>query len=137
MIYYQGELLKPLQNSLIVSWHGYKAIGHRIIFFNINDQGLPERNNKAYFWRDNLSADQYEFTQHEFAPRGSAGPYAQHKELTIRWHQINGLRPEGSPVSLHEAEDGSIYLAEDKNKTILRISVGESYKDLQNTYIIK
>ena len=137
MIYYQGELLKPLQNSLIVSWHGYKAIGHRIIFFNINDQGLPERNSKAYFWRDNLSADQYEFTQHEFAPRGSTGPYAQHKELTIRWHQINGLRPEGSPVSLHEAEDGSIYLAEDKNKTILRISVGESYKDLQNTYIIK
>ena len=34
---------------------------------------------------------------------------------------MNGVRPQGAPVGMAVAPDGAIWLAEDKNQTIIRI----------------
>ena len=46
---------------------------------------------------------------------------AQPIELIGDWHKVNGVRPQGAPVGMTVAADGAIWLAEDKNQTIIRI----------------
>ena len=47
-------------------------------------------------------------------------PAAAFKELIVDWHRGNGVRPQGAPVGLTVADDGAIWLVEDKNQTVLR-----------------
>ena len=46
---------------------------------------------------------------------------AQPIELIGDWHKVTGVRPRGAPVGMTVASDGAIWLAEDKNQTIIRI----------------
>jgi hypothetical protein len=48
----------------------------------------------------------------------SAAPF---DELIAGWHRVNGARPQGAPVGMTVADDGAIWLVEDKNKTVIRI----------------
>ena len=47
-------------------------------------------------------------------------------ELIGDWHKVNGVRPQGAPVGMTVAADGAIWLAEDKNQTIIRIEPSRS-----------
>jgi hypothetical protein len=42
-------------------------------------------------------------------------------ELMSGWYKVNGMRPQGAPVAISVASDGALWLAEDKNQTIIRI----------------
>ena len=50
------------------------------------------------------------------------GPGQNGLMLTPGWNAVAGTRPMGAPVGLGVAPDGAIWVAEDKNGTILRIA---------------
>jgi hypothetical protein len=77
------------------------------------------------------------YTQHTFSPKGGLGDghqkmgerkVAQHVEVISQWHEVPGLRPEGAPVGLTQAQDGSIFIVDDRNAAILRLSAGQRYE---------
>jgi glucose/arabinose dehydrogenase len=50
------------------------------------------------------------------------GPASEPLLLTPGWDKRRGVRPMGTPVGLAVADDGAIWVTEDKNATILRIA---------------
>ena len=83
---------------------------------------------KAFYWLAPLSP-QGKYTKQPFVPRGGfAGGVAQHQEIISQWHDIPGLRPKGAPVGLTQAQDGSLFIVDDRNAAILRLSTGTAYK---------
>jgi glucose/arabinose dehydrogenase len=136
MFYYSHTKLPSLQNKLIMSWHGYRIAGNRLVSYAIDAKGRPELQKSAVFWRAPVtSAGTY--TQHVFAPKGGLEDeqqksddkkVAQHSEVISQWHEIPGVRPEGAPVGLTQAQDGSIFIVDDRNAAILRLSAGKNYQ---------
>lgn len=126
-VYYTHSKLAPLKNRLLLSWHGYRIVGSRLVAYAIDAQGRPLRQKNAVFWRAPPKPDGA-YTQHAFAPKGNLGLVAQHAEVISQWHEIPGLRPEGAPVGLTEARDGSLFIVDDRNRAILRLSNGASYQ---------
>ena len=51
-----------------------------------------------------------------------AGPASEPLVLTPGWNNVNGVHPLGAPLGLAVAEDGAIWVTEDRNATILRIA---------------
>lgn len=100
MMFYQGEMFKELQGKLIVSLHGYRETGHRIVSLDLSEQFLPVESSKI--------------------------------ELVNEWTTENTLTPRGAPVGMTIDSDGSIWLVEDKNKTILVIAKGDSSSSTQD-----
>ena len=49
---------------------------------------------------------------------GDARDVAVVDELIDGWHRVNGARPQGAPVGMTVAEDGAIWLVEDKNSAL-------------------
>ncbi|MEN0060074.1 MAG: PQQ-dependent sugar dehydrogenase, partial [Bdellovibrio sp.] len=41
LLYYHGSLLPMLQNKLLVSWHGYRQHGQRIVAYPVDERGVP------------------------------------------------------------------------------------------------
>lgn len=124
-IYYRHQKLAVLQNKLLMSWHGYRDSGNRLVAFEVDDFGRPHRQEGAVFWRAPQADGEY--TKHAFAPRGELGLVAQHVEVISQWNEIPGQRPKGAPVGLTQAKDGSIFIADDRNAAILRLSTGKSH----------
>lgn len=95
MAYYERSALPALQNSLLIPLHGYREPGHRLLAFtNLSKEGIP-----------------------------SGKPI----EVISDWNKKPSALPDidnprGAPVDLVVARDGSIWLVEDKNGTILRIA---------------
>jgi glucose/arabinose dehydrogenase len=89
MIRYTGTRLKSLTGKLILGYHGYRALGHRIVALPMSTDGL----------------------QH--------GP---EENIVSGWTTLAGVRPQGFPSALLQLPDGSILVAEDQNRTLLRIS---------------
>jgi len=136
MLYYSHTKLPALQNKLLMSWHGYRIAGNRLVSYAIDKQGRPELQQSAVFWRAPVTSGGA-YTQHAFSPKGGLGavPHtisdkkvAQHSEIISQWNEIPGLRPEGAPVGLTQAQDGSIFIVDDRNAAILRLSAGKSYQ---------
>ncbi|WP_323815496.1 PQQ-dependent sugar dehydrogenase [Cellvibrio sp. NN19] len=136
MIYYSDTKLPGLQNKLLMSWHGYRIVGNRLVSYSVDNLGRPELQQEAVFWRAPTKFDE-PYTQHIFAPKGGIGgasvkkeekKVAQHQEVISQWNEIPGVRPEGAPVGLTQARDGSIFIVDDRNAAILRLSVGEQYQ---------
>ena len=50
------------------------------------------------------------------------GPASEPLLLTPGWNNVTGSHPMGAPLGLAVAEDGAIWVAEDRNATILRIA---------------
>lgn len=130
MIYYHSKRLPMLNNQLIMSWHGYRVIGNRIVSYAIDNDGLPilSKSKHVQFHRDPI-APATQFTQHKFNPTGGSQQDAQHTEVISHWNQVPDLRPEGAPVGLLQLKDGTILIVDDKNKSLLRLSSGKPYKD--------
>lgn len=51
------------------------------------------------------------------------GPAAEPLALTPGWQAVTGRRPMGAPVGLAVAADGAIWVADDRNGTVMRVSV--------------
>lgn len=136
MLYYSHTKLPALQNKLLMSWHGYRIAGNRLVSYAIDNHGRPELQQSAIFFRAPATFEGA-YTQHAFSPKGGLGEgqqnmsdkkVAQHSEVISQWHEVPGLRPEGAPVGLTQAQDGSIFIVDDRNAAILRLSVGKNYQ---------
>ncbi len=132
MMYYTGRKLPTLTGQLLMSWHGYRVVGNRLVSYKVNAKGLPilTASEKVSFKRDPI-APEVEFSKHFFSPKGGSKLDAQHQEVISHWNSVKGLRPEGAPVGLLQLADGSILIVDDKNKALLRLSNGISFEENQ------
>lgn len=126
-LYYEGTRLASLRGRLLMSWHGYRVVGHRIVAYEVDAEGKPIRGSDAVYVSDPLPGEG-DFSQHAFRADGGTGSVAQHVEVVSGWNEVPGVRPEGAPVGLSVDDEGAIWIVDDKNKAILRLSVGEAYK---------
>lgn len=115
MLYYDGAMFPQLRGRLLMTWHGYKPTGARIVAFAVDEKGLPVLTPNARY-------PEYNST-HVVTTRPYPGPASEPAILTPGWDRIPGTRPMGTPVGLAVAQDGAIWVTEDKNATILRIAV--------------
>lgn len=91
MTYYNGPMFPaPYKGNLIVTYHGYRAYGHRLVMVPVDANGVP----------------------------GGGEPL----DIIRGWDKsADGREPMGAPVDVHVAKDGSLYVTEDKNGTVLRV----------------
>jgi len=120
MLYYQADKFADLKGKLIVGLHGYRPTGSRIIVYDTDANGFP--NVAPPPVRYNVSCGMPQ----AFAENGKPVAAASYLELISGWHKVNGVRPQGAPVGMTVAHDGALWLAEDKNQTIIRIDVDAS-----------
>ncbi len=98
MMYYRGAMFPPLQGKLIVSLHGYRSTGHRIVAYDRAKDGRP------------------------IAPRGPQPGFPF--QLVDGWDERPGVRPRGAPVSISAGIEGQIWFTEDKNRTVMVLLSG-------------
>lgn len=131
MGYYSGAMLPALEGKLLVSWHGYQPSGQRLVAYPADDKGRPRLQAIA-------AGETYGFNQKggcavkkPFRPQGGVDRVAPYEEVISGWHEKKGQRPKGAPTGFTVASDGSIWIAEDKNKVVVRLARfdGESHAD--------
>ena len=94
MDWYEGERIADLRGVLLISLHGYRALGHRLIGLRADATGLPARDAEIF-------------------------------DVVSGW-DASERGPKGAPVDFTVARDGSIWMVEDNNGTVIRISTGEA-----------
>lgn len=112
LIYYEGAMFPELRGRLLMSWHGYRRAGGRIVAAEADAHGRPLTDIGG---------------RYALYPRGSlaypAGvPSIRGKVLTPGWDAVAGRQPRGSPVVMAVAADGSIWVTDDRSRAILRIA---------------
>jgi glucose/arabinose dehydrogenase len=118
MLYYQGEKFSELKGKLLVGLHGYRPTGSRVVFYDVDAQGFPTVSAAPVNYNVSCAAEPTRAFQTEQGGPVAAAPF---NELIVGWHRVNGVRPQGAPVGLTVADDGALWLVEDKNQTIIRI----------------
>lgn len=112
MTWYHGAMFPRLEGKLLMGWHGYRSTGGRLVAFAVDARGVPVTRLKASY---------------PIYPTGSrpfgAGPAAQAQVLTPGWGRVEGRRPQGAPAGITVAADGAIWVADDKNASIIRFAV--------------
>jgi glucose/arabinose dehydrogenase len=116
MTYYDGTMFPMLRGQLLMTWHGYRPAGARIAAFKVDLHGvpLPARHPQYAAYAGSGSG--------EVVAKSYLGPGADVFILTPGWNEVGGKHPRGAPVGLAVAEDGAIWVSEDRNATILRIA---------------
>lgn len=127
-LYYHHTKLPSLNNKLLMTWHGYKIVGHRLVAFDVDEQGRPLRTKAATYNSDPLKSGD-NFKTQNFSAKGGIGLVAQHREIISRANEISGVRPKAAPAGISIMNDGSLLIVDDKNAAILRLSTGVAYKD--------
>lgn len=130
MLYYNGNMFPDLTGKLLLSWHGYRDTGQRIVSYSVDRRGRPIRTRKATYslYRDNGAT-----TIKRRFPKSQNSSWAN--EIIHAWNPITGYRPKGRPVGMTVAEDGSIWILDDTNKAVLRLSKGKNYTKTFNRNI--
>lgn len=112
LIYYEGAMFPELRGRLLMTWHGYRRAAGRIVAAETDAQGVPlvDRGGRyAIYPRGSL-------------PFPARAPSIRGKVLTPGWNRIADRQPQGAPVVMAVARDGSIWVTDDKNRAILRIA---------------
>jgi glucose/arabinose dehydrogenase len=117
MLYYEGTKFPELSGKLLVGLHGYRPTGSRILYYDVDARGFPQVQPPPVHYNVSCSATPRVFRT-ESEAQVAAAPFT---ELIGDWHKVNGVRPQGAPVGMTVASDGAIWLAEDRNQTIIRI----------------
>lgn len=112
LIYYDGALFPALRGRLLTSWHGYRRAGGRIVAVETNAQGVPLTD----------SGGRYAIYPKGSLPYPAGAPSVKGQVLTPGWDRNDGRHPRGAPVAMAVAEDGSIWLTDDRNRAVLRIA---------------
>ena len=113
-VYYSGVMFPALQGKLLMSWHGYRPTGSRIVAFDVDTKGVPTVKKDARY--PEYSADAVTFKAY------GSGPGAEPLVLTPGWDLKVGSHPAGAPVGITVAQDGSLWVPDDRNASILRIA---------------
>jgi glucose/arabinose dehydrogenase len=116
MLYYDGAMFPELRGKLLVSLHGYRVAGARIAAFAVDRRGVPLLHPNAHY--DAYAGPEGDGTTSLPYP----GPASEPLLLTPGWNKVSGSHPMGAPLGLAVAEDGAIWVAEDRNATVLRIA---------------
>lgn len=128
--YYQHTKIPSLAGKLLMSWHGYKIVGHRLVAFDVDDKGRPIRQETAQYFNDPLPSEEI-FNTKSFSAKGGLGMVSQHSEIISRANQVNGVRPKSAFAGISVMNDGSVLIVDDKNAAILRLSNGVPYREGQ------
>jgi glucose/arabinose dehydrogenase len=123
MLYYQGNKFPELSGKLLVGLHGYRPTGSRVVFYDVDPKGFPPISDPPVSYHLSCAAEPTHVFQTQEKPQVAA---ARFDELIFDWHKVNGVRPRGAPVGMTVASDGAIWLAEDHNRSIIRIDVDAS-----------
>jgi glucose/arabinose dehydrogenase len=115
MLYYGAEKFAALKGKLIVSLHGYRPTGSRVIVYDTDPDGLPVLSAPPVRYNVSCAASEV------FAENRKPVAAAPYSELVSGWHRVSGVRPRGAPVGMTVASDGALWLVEDKNQTIIRL----------------
>ena len=125
MLYYRGSRFPELDGKLVVGLHGYRPTGNRVIFYDVDEKGFPAISPAPVRYNVSCAAEPSRPFQTDKEPQVAAAPFT---ELISQWHKVNGVRPQGAPVGMTVAADGSIWLVEDKNATVIRIDTAPGLK---------
>jgi len=117
MLFYDGTKFPELAGKLIVGLHGYRPTGSRVIYYDVDERGFPQIQPPPVHYNVSCSAASRVFRTEREGEVAAAQPI----ELIGDWHKVTGVRPRGAPVGMTVAADGAIWLAEDKNQTVIRI----------------
>lgn len=117
LTYYHGDMFEELEGQLLVPLHGYRPAGHRVLAFEVDPNGLPVRQEGATYLADPAGAGT---SVEEQYPVRAEGVFASQGDYLIdAWFAVPAVRPKGAPVAPYVASDGTIWLADDKNRSIL------------------
>ena len=112
LLWYEGAMFPSLRGKLLLSLHGFRGTGGRIVAFATDERGVP------------VAAKGARYPVYGGASRAYAmSPSANAFELTPGWDKVAGKRPQGSPVGLAVARDGAIWIADDRAGVVIRIAV--------------
>jgi len=111
MLWYDGDMFSQLQGRLLVSLHGFRSVGGRIVAYETDAQGIPLRTSRAQF-------PVYGGTPLPYGLPNAADAFI----LTEDWNKVVGVRPQGSPVDLAVAKDGAIWTTDDRAGLVIRIA---------------
>ena len=115
LIYYEGTMFPELRGRLLMSWHGYRRAGGRIVAAETDAQGRPLTD----------IGGRYAIYPRGSLPYPAGAPSIRGKVLTPGWDTATDLQQRGAPVVLAVAADGSIWVTDDRNRAILRIARSE------------
>jgi glucose/arabinose dehydrogenase len=117
MLYYHGSKFPELDGRLLIGLHGYRPTGSRLLAYQADDHGFPKLSAPPVRYHVSCAAEPTRAFQTDAVPAAAAA----YDELISGWHRVNGARPQGAPVGMTVADDGAIWLVEDKNQTVIRI----------------
>lgn len=111
LTWYDGAMFPALRGRMLMSFHGHRSVGGRIVSFAVDASGVPVPDRAAHY---------------PYYPGGrrayGAAPAVMPAVLTPGWGLLPGKRPQGSPVGLAVAEDGSIWATDDRAGWVIRFA---------------
>ena len=111
MLYYDGAMFPQWRGRMLMSWHGHRRAAGRIVAIETDAEGAPLTDTRA----------RYAIYPSGSRPYPADAPAPRATVLTPGWSR-HADHPQGSPVGLAVARDGSIWVAEDRAGAILRIA---------------
>ncbi len=121
--YYDGDMFEQLKGQLIVPLHGYRGPGQRILSFEVDETGLPIRSESAFYLENPTEGGE---SAEQAYPVSEFGLFSAPANYLVKaWFAVDGFRPQGAPVAPYIASDGALWVADDKNRTILRFDQAE------------
>ncbi len=111
LTWYEGSMFPALKGRMLMTFHGHRSVGGRIVSFAVDANGVPTPDSNARF---------------PYYPGGTraygVGPAVTPVVLTPGWGLVPGKRPQGSPVGLAVADDGAIWATDDRAGLIIRFA---------------
>ena len=117
MSYYRGGKFPELDGKLLIALHGYRPTGGRMLIYDVDEHGFPKPAPPPVLYQVSCSAE----PSRPFRTDSGLAAAAPFEQLIAGWHRVNGARPRGAPVGFAIADDGAIWLVEDKNRSVIRI----------------